>query len=254
MMVFIPSRNRLDFTACKFFPESIVFVNPDAAEQYKKVHSDKHLIVIPEENRGFGFVNNIMAKYALDHGEKFYLFVDDDIFGMKKRVDGKPSKVFDWQQFLREGEQILRKHNLAQLGVSFSGHNWYVKDSLKFDTAVWCVLFNDAEKVREVGWYDEELFLFNDYEITARFILNGFKVANWYDYLVEHKMANKEGGAMDYYRKSDFMKQQAFLILRKYREHCRYIAKGSHGFPEIRMDWKSLRAESNRRKNYGKKT
>ncbi|MDP2654941.1 MAG: hypothetical protein Q8Q08_13050 [Candidatus Omnitrophota bacterium] len=241
-LVCIPSKNRIGYTAGSYFPEHKLFVEPQDEAQYRRAHPDKDLVVLPENDRGFGYVCEQMNRYALENGHRYWLFVDDDIRKMKDRTKAP----FDRRRFLSRASDILGRYDLAQLGVSFQGHNWHFKGDLKFDTACWCVVFNDAEKIAAAGGYDTDNILFNDYEITARLIRKGFRAANWYEYMVDHQMASMEGGANTFYKKKQFVLNEALKLARKYGHLCRPIFHEGHQLTEVRMRWAELRKEAER--------
>lgn len=237
MIIAMPSKNRVDgMTALKIFKYPVIFVEPQDLEKYKEKHSDKKIVCIDKNDMGFGFVLRKIVDYTIEQGEKYFLFVDDDIFGLKR----KDKKDFDIDDFTKEGEEIMDRYELAQLGVSFGGHNWYHKSKFKRNTAVWGMGFMNAEKIKAVGNYNEKLMLFNDYEITARLIINKQRVLSWYDYMFLHKMGAAEGGANTFYKKQDFTKGQIKLLYMPYQKYMKIMYHKKHKLWEFRFNWKKL--------------
>jgi hypothetical protein len=242
MRVYIGSRNRLKFPAKKIFGNKIVlFIEPQFIEEYKKEHSDLEIVDIKENDKGFGFMLNSMLKYAKEKGEKYFLFSDDDIYGLKKRkLDGKLEKMQSIDEFLLKGESIIDNLELAQLGVSFQGHNWYYQKPLKINTAVWGMGFMNAEAINKIGGYDENLAIFNDYEITARLLLAGYKNAVWYDYAFEHKMRGMPGGVDFIYKQKDKIDGAVFYLIQKYPNFTKVIKHEGHQINEVRFNWRKI--------------
>lgn len=239
----VPSKNRTNYTIGKVFPEHTLFVEPQDKEKYEKERPEqKDLVVISENDKGFGFVNNEMAKYVLSRGERYYLFTDDDIYGLKIRCEGGKMRrltVDELNCFLSEGRRIMEDYGLSQLGVSFMGHNWYEKGTLKFFAGCWGMVFMDAVAVREVDWYETKTKLFNDYEISARFMKKKMMNAMWYKYAFEHKMDSAKGGASELYKKNKLLETYCLYMKAKYGKNCKMIISKA-GKKEVRFNWKAL--------------
>jgi hypothetical protein len=232
-----PSKNRLDYTIDKVFPLVDIICEPQDAEKYRERVGENALIVMPENDKGFGYVMDFLVRHYHLAGQKYILFADDDIYGLKQR-NGKP---VDLNRFLFEAEEIMRKENYAQLMVSFAGHNWYVKDQkFKEKVGAWGMVFLDVEKITEIGGYDTRLKIFNDWDLSAKLIVRGFKTACWYDYMFLHKMKSKDGGAMGYYKDSDFMKVQCGYMLKRYGDKVKVIFHKKHNQFEVRFKWNKL--------------
>jgi hypothetical protein len=188
---------------------------------------------------GFGFVMNEIVKFSRENGEKYVLFSDDDIFGLKKRERGKlrNMKGGETQEFLAKAEEIMKEKDLAQLAVSFIGHNWYEKESIKSPSGCWGMVFLDVDKITEAGGYETYTKLFNDFELSARLLKKGYKTATWYDYAFEHKMDSMTGGAHDIYRKNEILKGYCKEIMKNYGDECKMIVSKT-GKNELRFNWK----------------
>jgi len=236
MIITIPSKNRIDYTAGKTFKKHTLFVEPQDYEKYTKLFKEQKIIKIGENDKGFSFVLNEIVKYTLEQKEKYFLFIDDDIFGMKR----KDKKEFDAKKFAKKAEKLIQEKKYAQLGISFGGHNWFESEEIKENKAVWGMGVMDAEVIDKIGGYDKNLILFSDYEITARLLLNGYNVGIWYKYFFLHKMKSKEGGAMVYYKQSNLIKEQCEYLQNKYGKLCKMFFNKSHGIYEVRFDWRKI--------------
>ena len=134
----------------------------------------------------------------------------------------------------------MKDKNLAQLGISFVGHNWYFQKSIKYNVGTWGMIFLDCEKLKSIGGYDENLMVFNDWDMSAQLIIKGYKIATWYDYFFKHEMKSKKGGAEFIYKKQKLMEEQCIKMRKKYRNISKIIFQKKHQLPEIRLDWKKL--------------
>jgi hypothetical protein len=237
MIVVSPSKNRLDYTIDKVFdvPMEIV-VEPQDAEKYNGRVGANKMVVMDANDKGFGYVMDFIVKHYYAKGERYVLFADDDIFGLKDRA----GKKVDTATMIAEGEEIMKKKGYAQLMVSFSGHNWFVKDKVKEKVGCWGMIFLDVKQIMEAGGYDTRLKIFNDWDMSARLIASGRKVACWYDYKFEHKMKSKNGGAMAYYKDENFMKVQCGYMIRRYGDKIKVIFSEAHDQFEIRFNWRKL--------------
>ena len=240
MKVLIGSRERLNFPVKKIFNDFVLFIEPQFFDEYKKEYPSIEIVKLKENNKGFGYLLNSMVDYTLENKEKYFLFTDDDIYGLKKKVGKKLIKIDSVDKFLEEGYIIIETLNLAQLGVSFQGHNWYWNNSLKMNTAVWGMGIINAEIIKKIGGYCEKIKLFNDYEITARLLSCGYQNACWYDYAFEHKMKSKKGGAEFLYAKNQIVNEAVFYLNQQYPCCSRIIKHEKHGIYEIRFNWKKL--------------
>lgn len=234
-----PSKNRLNYTIDKVFDDYPIdiFVEPQDEKAYKeRIRPIDTLIVIPENDKGFGYVCDYIAKYYKRIGIRHYLFADDDVFGIRSRKGAK----IDIRKMLSEAEREMLRGGYAQMMISFGGHNWYVKEKFKENVGCWCMIFIDSNKIERSGGYDTHLKIFNDWDMSARLLTSGFKTACWYEYKFLHKMKSNMGGAMAYYTDDNFMKTQCGYLLKRYGENIRVIFHQTHNLYEVRFKWKKL--------------
>jgi hypothetical protein len=248
MKVLIGSRQRLDFPTKKIFPDFVLFVEKEEFDIYKKKYPANEIVCLKESNKGFGYLMNSMVDYTLERGDRYFFSCDDDILGLKKRTTGikliSIDKPEDIDLFFKEGDIFISAMDLAQLGVSFQGQNWYWGDPLKLNTAVWGMAFLDAKAIKAVGGYITEVPLFTDYEITARLIKNGYKVGVWYDYAFDHKMKGIKGGNESFYKNQDIVNHSINYVSQRYPECTKIIFHENHGINEIRFLWNKIKCQT----------
>jgi len=251
MKILVGSRQRLQFSLKKIFDKKIVlFVEPQFYDEYKKENPDLEIVKLEKNDAGFGYFSNALIDYTLKNKEKYYLFSDDDIYGLKKRITREKSETVKPEEidiFLKEGEAIIKNFDLAQLSVSFIGHNWYYEKPIKMITQGWGLVFIDAEKLKKAGGYDENLKMFNDRELTARLLLNGYKTATWNEYMFVHKMATQKGGLEVFYRNGELVKEHCIYLMKKYPDYCKIIKNDKHKMFEPNYSWNKLYLEGQRR-------
>jgi hypothetical protein len=237
MRIVVPSKNRIDYTIDKVLGKDMtLFLEPQDKEKYKERTEGSQVVIIPKDNMGFGYVLKYIVDWCYSRGERYILFADDDIFGLKR----KDKKEFSVSDFLLEAEKIMKENYYAQLMISFSGHNWYYKERIKERIGAWGMVLLDLKQITEIGNYDSCLKIFSDWDISARLISKGKKVACLYDYMFLHKMKSKDGGAMEYYKNNNFMKVNCLYMKKKYREKVKIIFHKEHNQFEIRFNWKKL--------------
>lgn len=242
--IYIGSKNRIGLPISRLLSGATLFVEPQEYEAYKKAWGDKFEIVqLKENDRGFGYMLQAQLEHARENHVPAYCFMDDDVdaFTARKTID-QPTI----QNFLEGAIHALEERGLSQVQMSFAPHNWYVKDSVepwKNYTPSWCVFVNKTEDLLKVGGFRTDLPLFNDYEMSARLVKNGFKTATWYEYLYSHTMnkVNLGGGLHDLYKnRLDKIEAAANLIVEEYgAENVRRVVGGT-GLPEIRFRYKKL--------------
>lgn len=239
--LFIPSRNRLnpkELLMSKQVQDAFMFVEPQDYPDYKAFYGRQFKLVNIEENdRGFGYVCNFMLAYAQKMGFEHYCFCDDDVESIKHRY--YPRSRISWESFFRDGVNLMDKEGYSQLMMSFAGHNWYYKRAIKEKIGAWCVVINKTADLIAVGGYDENLSIFNDWDMSASLIKKGFKTACWYDYMFSHKMKSKTGGAEEIYKNQKIIDSAIERLQKKYGDQVVYTVN-SHNQVEARFNWARL--------------
>lgn len=234
--LYIGSRKRLHFPMSKQFAGFTLLVEPQEHNAYRSVYSSVNRVVSLKENdRGFGYMLNSLIQQAYADDQEYFMFCDDDILGFKHRN----KKAFSMDEMFREGVQIMQKHGYSQLMVSFAGHNWFHQDQLKEKIGAWCCFIGRTVDFLEVGGYDEQLPIFNDWDMSARLIRAGKTTACWYDYMFMHKMKSLKGGAEDLYKKTETTQLAIALLRERYGAECIRTVE-AHGQIEARFNWKKL--------------
>lgn len=231
--------------------EVLLFVEPQEYDNYFKLYSEKATIVnIVENDKGFSYLLEFMNNYILSLKEKYWIFLDDDILGFEKRIEGtKLKKVVDNKEikdiFIELQNKIITE-NLSQIGLSFNVHNRFFEDEIDYNKGLWCALINNAEAIKGVGGYDLNIKIFSDWEMSARLISKNYRTAIYYKYAFNHQMKSRKGGAEFIYRDIELLNNSCRYIKNKYGDVVEIKFNESHGFNEVRFKWKLLKTQSNK--------
>jgi GT2 family glycosyltransferase len=238
----VGSKDRIHF--CKIldiFPQAVLFVEPQDYNKYKEAFPNNEIVQLKENDKGFGYMLNNLVDYTLTNGDKYFLFADDDIFGLKERTEeGKMKNIEDKEGFFKRGLKLLEL-GYVQVAISFMGHNWYEEKMFKDTVGAWGMWFGNAEAIKKVGGYLEDLPIFNDWEMSARLILGGYKNCCIYRYAFVHKMKSQSGGAMSLYQKGDRVTAGVQMIRAMYPQSSKEVYVPNHGLLEVRFDWNKLK-------------
>ena len=237
------SRQRLSLPLLKWCPDPIVLVEPQELAVYREKHPTLDIYAHPKNNGGFSYLMNEMVRRTLDAGERYFAFTDDDVTALKERqsVIGKFQHVENVQETLDWLKRLTKLHGLAQLAVSFSGQSWAANKEMQMPVGAWGVHITDAEAVKKVGGFDEQLICFGDWDLSARLIQAGYRTARTNLVTFVHKMKSFEGGAADVYKKKEAVKEAAHRVASKFPGAATVKYVEAHGLHEVRFNWKKLR-------------
>lgn len=229
----------------KWCPNPKILVEPQELELYQQANPHLQFHVLPESGKGFTYMMNRMLAYANELGLDYFVFTDDDVFGFKSRMsledNFKSIKGQDVLDKLSRSVEIMDKYNLAQMAISFSGQSWGAKKQFDEPAGSWGVYISSVKALRAVGGFDERLWLFSDWEMSARLIKAGYRVIRNNLLTFEHKMRGMGGGADWLYKNQAKVQEACQLIQTRYGEdtvRIKWVPK--HGQHEIRFNWKNL--------------
>jgi len=234
--VFIGSKSRLLFPMAKLYYPIHLFIEPQEKEDYTALYSHWHkIIVMPKNDCGFPYLLNQMLKHAAENRIEYFMFSDDDIRGIVDRRN-QPT---DLDKVFREMINIMQAKKYSQFMLSFIGHNWFTKEDIKEKIGAWGIMINRTADLVAVGGYDDKIKIFNDYDMSAKLIRDGYKTACYYKYMFKHKMKGMDGGAAGIYKQPEIMTNAIAYLKNKYGSDCvREVEK--HGQKEIRFNWGKL--------------
>jgi len=229
----VGSKSRILFPLHRFTTGASLFVEPSEYEDYRRLHGGRFAVQqLSRNDGGFGFLLNSMAAYARTMGYEYYWFLDDDITGFKFR-----NKSSTFATEIQRMESLARSNGYSQLMMSFQGHNWYTKEDIKERIGAWCCVLNKTDDILSVG-ADEELPIFNDWDLSARLIQSGKKTACYYGAMFVHKMKSHEGGAGAIYAKRTVVDMAIEILQRRYGSAVKTVV--AHGQREPRFRWGKL--------------
>jgi len=232
---FIGSKSRLFFDMSKIVSGATLFVEPDEFPDYFLMYGERFNVVkLKDNNKGFGYLLNSMLNYAVENRFNKYIFCDDDIFGFKFR-DIKSNLLNEIDKMYK----LIDDNKYTQLAMSFIGHNWYYDGMVKEKIGAWGFIANFTKAIQSVGGYDENLPIFNDWDMSAKLIKLGYKTACYYDAMFIHKMKSREGGASDIYKHKELLEEAEEMLRGRYGDKC-ITNKIIHNQKEIRFKWSKL--------------
>lgn len=233
--VFIGSKGRLSLPVCKSLTGATLFIEPQEVEKYREIYEKDFSIVTLEDNdRGFAYLLNQMVKHAKEMGYEHFVFCDDDILGFKFRE--KESLNYHINKMI----EISNEKGYSQVMMSFAGHNWYYEGKIKENIGAWCFIVNKTSDILEVGGYNEEIEIFNDWEMSARLITFGKTNACYYDAMFVHKMNSQKGGAEYIYKKQEKLNTAIDYLQEKFGKECTKVIE-KNGLRQIRFNWNKLK-------------
>lgn len=242
--LFMGSRSRFDFPMSSIVMGGNLLVEKEQYDEYKKRYAGFYnIIVLPESNMGFSYMMNQM----LENAPEYFMFSDDDILGFEEYTEKGNNKCL-LDNIFNEGVEIMKKNGYSQLGIGFKGHNFYrIKDGIRVyekneiheNLPSWGMFIAKTADLKAVGGYNQQLALFSDYEMSARLVTSGYKIARWNKYMFDHKMKSFSGGAADLYKKSEKIDSSIDIIKAKYPIDSFKVIE-MHGQREIRFNFKKL--------------
>lgn len=244
-LIMAGSINRPSLPLLKWISDPVILVEPQQLETYKREHPEIEYVVLPEGGRGFSYMMNQMVAEAMKRKQRYFIFTDDDVYGLKNRngMVKKWDRLKDGatRKALQEAVEYAQSNDLAQLSISFAGASWGAKKALDSHAGAWGVYICDSWAIKSVGGFDETLWIFSDWEMSARLIKNGYKCCRTNLITFEHKMRGMEGGADFLYKNKEKVTKACHQIASRYGDSVRIKWVETHGQHEIRFNWKSLK-------------
>jgi hypothetical protein len=246
-MILVGSKGRPAMPITRWLPDEYItaLVEPQEVDAYRAAHPTMRLVVLDRNDGGFGYMLNSMVRYALAEGIHHYLFADDDVTGLVarpamgekfKRVHGPEAA-----SILHRHVGLARDNRLAQLAISFAGHSWGSRRPTDDVVGAWGMFAADARAIAAVGYYDETLPVFNDWDVSARLLLAGHRTARTNLVSFQHKMKSMPGGIEAVYKRTELIESAALRMQDRYGPQAvRVMHHAGHGLVEPRFNWKKL--------------
>lgn len=246
-LILCGSLGRPHLPLLKWAERPVILVEPQELDLYNSQHPELEYVVLPKSGQGFSYMMNQMVKACRDRGERYFIFSDDDVTGLRAR----PKIGGDWKTLspseatveLSKVVEIAKAQEIAQVAISFAGQSWGVNKAYQHPVGAWGVYVCDALAVQAVGGFDESLWIFSDWEMSARLIQAGYHTMRTNLVTFVHKMRGMEGGADWLYQHKDRVQEACLRIKAKYGDAVRIEWVPEHGQHEIRFTWKKLNAK-----------
>lgn len=245
-LIMAGSLGRPSLPLLKWIADPVILVEPQELELYKAQHPEIDYVVLKESGKGFSYMMNAMVSEAIKRNQRYFVFTDDDVFGLKTRpsLSEKFSRVQNEEAraALRGAVDMAARLEAAQLAISFSGQSWGVKKAYNEPVGSWGVYVCDAFAIKAIGGFDEDLWIFSDWDVSARLIKTGHRVIRTNLITFEHKMRGMEGGADWLYKNQEKVQQACRKLENRFGpEVVKVTWVEAHGQFEVRFRWAALK-------------
>ena len=209
----------------------------DSAEQLKKQSIERNFVFIEsKENKGYGAGNNIGLECAYKNGYKYALILNNDIIVEDSNLLFQLLRVFEIEKkaaivnpdiYSPDGHMFNRDSVRPSFIDYTFGAIKYKKKGRKIEDMggygniyrpQGCCMLVDLEKMREVGFFDEETFLYFEESILAEKLLTrGYKCFCNTATSVIHNHSKTVKSTFDIKRIISINNKSFAYYLRKYR-------------------------------------
>lgn len=225
----------------------IIIDNCSPNESGKKLKENSFLgyqYVENNVNNGYAAGNNIGLLYAYKNDYKYAWIVNNDIIISDKKLINSLRKVFDYDNKVAavspdicapSGHMFNRDSVRPSFWDFTIGMFFYpIKGRKIHDKGGWgyvyrpqgCCMILDLQKTFEVGFMDEETFLYCEELILAeRFLAKGYRCACCIESSVIHNHSTTVKNSLDQRRINNIMCNSFSYYLRKYRGYNKFKVK-----------------------------
>jgi len=207
--IYVPSKGRAGTskTIENLIKEGIHFylvVEPQDLQKYKQTYSNREPIylVLPENNRGIGFVRQFILNHARSGTSEWYWMLDDDISSMSQQVGTKNVKT-TFEFVLREAAQLFQScPDLGQGALEYQQFSWSAKKNLVFNSYCDVAVFINVKRTYHIN-YRPMVDLKEDRDFTLQILASGLCTARASRFgFAAPKNGSNEGGLKDVYAQS----------------------------------------------------
>lgn len=173
--ILIPSKNRPDKKLFSILAgEQLDFkIIVEPQDQAKYEAWDKHLLILPENNRGVSYARNYCLQYARKYLSDWFWMIDDDL---TKFCHFNPNeKKVTTKQALELSESLfLPLDNIAQASLEYRQYAWGHNIPLKFNSYCnACVCLNIVKT--KLFNYKESLKMKEDKDFSLQILTSGYR-------------------------------------------------------------------------------
>lgn len=171
--IFIPSKRRPDSVLInKLLQNSYVVVEPQDRLLYEAKIGKGRLVVLPESDRGIGFVRQFILDNARAKGFDWYWMLDDDISGFYFTQDTKLIKVEPDKALCAAETLISKQANIGQAALEYAQFAWSQTKPVKiFGYCDVAVAINT--ELTQLANYRSEMNLKEDRDFTLQILASG---------------------------------------------------------------------------------
>ena len=182
----------------------------DSYEKLLKLENKKIKVICSEENKGYGYAINYGAKYIIKNYKKSNLIVSNADIIVKSEKDLKVLiKDLDdyklvgpvinthgeisrgWKipsPMLEVGLNLIYFHKLFEKKYMYYKDSYYDKDIVDVDTVSGCFFLINTDTLKEVKFFDENVFLYYEENILGRKIKDKKVIDNRVEIIHNHSV------------------------------------------------------------------
>jgi ParB-like chromosome segregation protein Spo0J len=248
--IFVASKGRPDGKTFSQLKHLTIVVEPQDAEAYATAaQATGHtVVVLPENNRGIGYVRQFILDRARQEKLEWFWMLDDDISGFYRQEDGRNKKT-GGAELLALAEQLLTNTpDLAQGALEYQQYAFRAKKDLVLDTFCDVAVFINVNRTANIN-YRAEVNLKEDRDFTMQCIADGWRTARTARLsFAAPKNGSNKGGLYDEY-KANREKNCSDRMVALWPGIATFHEKPD-GRPDVKINWEALAT----RRDAGKQT
>lgn len=198
--IYIPTYKRAyKIITHKLLPEAIVVCPESQVEEYLAVNPELNIMPCPDAIDGNIARKRNWIKKQCD--TPYFIMVDDDITDFQ-RMECRRKFKMNHDEIINmfiQGFQLMEDLGTVLWGINSSDATMFYMDYTPFSLQSPILGPFTAQKNVQGLWYDERLFLKEDYGLFLQVLQKYHKTLrmNKYSYITKH-LTNAEGGCVDY--------------------------------------------------------
>ncbi len=253
--IFIPSRGRPKCKTLSHLPQAWVVIEPHELPLYRLYHSQQQIFVLPESNRGIGYVRQQILDAARRLGLTWFWMIDDDVTAFYEAINQKSIKTTGEHALTSAEEIITVIPNVGQACLEPSQYAWAAKEIYANEGhCEACVLIN-VKKTKNIN-YRPHLKLKEDIDFSLQILSHGcdnIRVKRFS--FSSPKVGTNSGGLNGLYNDQIQLEESQKIVDIWGDKYCR-VGKKPTGRTDVIIKWKAFaqaaKAKINQGSEYGK--
>lgn len=220
--------------------EVFVFVEPQEQAAYEDAYPGARLVVLPEGNKGIGYVRRFVLSYArLAHWDWFWM-LDDDIKQMFHVEQGKCVK-FPFRVVLDEAAgELSEVVGLAVGALEYQQYAWAQKKQFAMDSYCDVAVLINVAATRMIGYRDG---VKEDRDFVLQALSLGYRTARACRWAFGAPKNGSNAGGLHEEYKAGLERQWSQRMIDLWPGVCEWNIKPD-GRPDVKIHWRKLRGSS----------